>query len=341
MQSLTRLATYPFLEDAKLYVKKEAPTIQELLRDPIYERSHAVAVERLEKAFQNKNVGVRGLTTESDCIMELFSYPIARMIACCINDVFFTRRYALGEAVHMYRNLLKESPSFLIEIAKEFNLNVQRIPEQAKFSIYFTHYLHYAPTRYKTWKMINREMTNGYITLTHKDLARLLQEALRERINTELDGKPCHEMVRSLFSSEIHQFQRIVAKYRKKIETIPIGRLDIEKLPPCMKQILTAMQSGENVPHMGRFALVAFLHSIKLGTEEILQLFNRAPDFEEEKTRYQIEHITGDTSATSYKAPGCDKLKTYGICPIEDIDDLCKRIPHPISYYQEKWKKKE
>jgi DNA primase large subunit len=273
--------------------------------------------------------------------MELFSYPIARMITCCIDDVYFTRRYALGEAVHMYKHLLQESPSFLIEVSKEFDLNVQHLPDREKFSIYFTHYLHYAPTRHKNWKMINRELNNGYITLTQKDLARLLQEALRERINTELDGRPCHERVRSLFSTEIRQFQRLVSKYRKKIETVPIGRLDIEKLPPCMKQVLTAMQAGENVPHMGRFALVAFLHSLKLGADEILQLFSHAPDFEEERTRYQIEHISGDTSATSYKAPGCDKLKTYGICPIEDIDDLCKRIPHPLSYYREKWKKKK
>jgi DNA primase large subunit len=147
--------------------------------------------------------------------------------------------------------------------------------------------------------------------------------------------------VSSLFSDEIRHFQRIVASHRKEIEAAPVGQLDINKLPPCMKQILTAMQAGENVPHMGRFALVAFLHSLKLNTDEIIKLFSRAPDFEEEKTRYQIEHITGDTSATSYKAPGCDKLKTYGICPSEDIDELCRRIPHPISYYKAKWKIKK
>lgn len=339
MQTLARLATYPFLQETKEYVKKEAPTIQELLSDPVYERTHAVAIERLEKAYEQKDVGLRRLATESDRIMELFSYPIARMITCCINDVYFTRRYALGESVRMYKNLLKESSSFILEIAEEFDLLIHHDSDQANYSIYFTHYLRYAPTRYKKWKMINREMNNGYISISQKDLARLLQEVLRERINAELDDRPCHERVKALFSTEIHHFQRMVANDRKEIEAMPVGRLDIEKLPPCMKQILTAMQAGENVPHMGRFALVAFLHSLSLSVDDIIKLFNRAPDFDEEKTRYQIEHITGDTSATSYKAPGCDKLKTYGICPSEDIDELCKRIPHPISYYKAKWKR--
>ena len=104
-----------------------------------------------------------------------------------------------------------------------------------------------------------------------------------------------------------------------------------------MKNILSAIQSGENVPHMGRFALVAYLHSLKLSTNDILKLFSSAPDYEEDKTRYQVEHITGDSSSTSYKAPGCDKMRTYGICPTDKMDDLCKKIHHPLSYYSKRW----
>ena len=125
--------------------------------------------------------------------------------------------------------------------------------------------------------------------------------------------------------------------HKKNIETAPIGKLDNKKLPPCMRNILSAVQAGENVPHMGRFALVSFLHSLKLSNKEILQIFSTAPDFEEEKTRYQVEHITGSISSTSYKPPGCDKMRTYGICPVEEIDELCKKKKHPLSYYIAKW----
>jgi DNA primase large subunit len=130
----------------------------------------------------------------------------------------------------------------------------------------------------------------------------------------------------------------MVMMHRKNIEAVPIGRLDIKKLPPCMKNILSSIQAGENVPHMGRFALVSFLNSLKLGINDILKLFSTAPDYEEEKTRYQVEHITGSISSTSYRPPGCEKMRTYGICPVEEMNDLCKKTRHPSGYYRAKWR---
>ena len=97
------------------------------------------------------------------------------------------------------------------------------------------------------------------------------------------------------------------------------------------------IKAGENVPHMGRFALVSFLNSLKLSTNDILKIFSTAPDYEEERTRYQIEHIAGKISSTSYTPPGCDKMRTFGICPTDEMDDLCKKKRHPLSYYKAKW----
>lgn len=337
MHDLFTLAKYPFLSDAKIFVKKEAPAISDLLDDAIYERARISAVDRLDHAFNDKDVGNRSLSSETESLMELLSYPIARMITVCIGDSFFTKRYALGEAVHMYKNLQKESTDFLLDVAREFNVDFEYDMDTDHLSVSFIHYLRFAPTRYKTWKMINREMNNGYIVVSHKDLARLLQEALRHRINEELEKRTCHPHVKTLFLDEIVRIQNKVLMHRKELETAPIGTLDVTKLPPCLKDILAAIQAGENVPHMGRFALVAFLSSLKMTPAQILKVFSTAPDFEEEKTMYQIEHITGSTSSTNYSAPGCDKLKTYGLCPSEKIDDICRKTNHPLSYYKRKW----
>jgi len=339
MVELSTLAKYPFLNESKIYVKDNAPSVEELLDDPLYERARAMGVERLDNAFKNRDVGNRSLATDSDCIMELLSYPIARMLAVCVDDNYFKRRYALGEAIHTYRNLINESTSFLLHISKEFNLNVKFSEDTNKFSIHFTNYLRYAPTRYKEWKMINREMKNGYINISHKDLARLIQEALRAKINSELDSRKCNQVISKIFSSDIQRIQNTVMIHRKKIEALPVGKLSVDKLPPCMKDILAAIQAGENVPHMGRFALVAFLNSLKLSKQDILKVFSSAPDYEEEKTRYQVEHITGSISSTSYTPPGCEKMRTYGICPPDKIDELCRMKKHPLSYYKAKWKK--
>jgi DNA primase large subunit len=337
MAEMVTLSKYPFLTASKEYVKENKLSIEELLDDPLYERARITGVERLDNAFNNRDVGNRSLATESDCIMELLSYPIARMIAVCIDDIYFKRRYALGEAVHAYKNLLNESTSFLIDISKEFSLNINYSEGTNKIMIFFVDYLHNAPTRYKEWKMINRQMNKGYIHISHKELARIIQEALRLRINDELDSRSCSKAIFKTFSSDIKRIQNIVMIHRKKIEAAPIGKLDVKKLPPCMKNILSAIQAGENVPHVGRFALVAFLNSLKLNTNDILKMFSSAPDFEEERTRYQVEHITGKSSSTSYTPPGCEKMKTYGICSPEEIDDLCKKKRHPLSYYKAKW----
>lgn len=341
MNPLPILARYPFLKDAKFYVKEQGVTVNELITDPVYERARSIAIERLEHAFEHKDIGVRRLTNDSDCIMELYSYPIARMITCCIADSYFTRRYALGEAVRFYKNLNKEPISFLIDVIKEFNFNIQFDEDTKYISIYFTDYITHAPTRYKNWKLVNRQMRKGYVTIDSKDLSRLAQEALRKRINEELLEKPCHELIRKTFLADINRIQNKVTSQRKNNELIPMGKLDVEKLPPCMKVLLANVQAGENVAHMGRFALVSFFNSLRLTQQNIIDFFNAAPDFDEEKSRYQIDHITGRVNATMYTPPACSKMKTYGLCPSEKIDEICKKTSHPLSYYKYKWKMKK
>jgi DNA primase large subunit len=341
MRELSTLAKYPFLFDTRQYIKDNGPTVGELLHDLPYERARIISIERLDNALKSRDVGERSLATDSDCIMEILSYPLARMVAVCIGDNFFKKRYALGEAYHAYKNLINEPTSFLLSVAKELHINAQQPPDQPALKIFFKDYLRNAPTRYKEWKMVNRDLGAGFITITHKDLARVLLETLRERINEELVSRECDKSVHTAFSTDIHRFQNTLSLQKKKIDAAPVGKLSIEKLPPCMKDILSAIQSGENVPHMGRFALVAFLSSLKLSTNDIMKIFSTAPDFQEDKTRYQVEHITGASSSTEYKCPGCEKMRTYGICPVEKMDDLCKKVRHPLSYYSNKWKQEK
>lgn len=341
MKDLALLAKYPFLNDAKTYIKNNGPSVNELLEDMLYERARLLGVERLHNAIYKKTIQHKSLASETDCIMEIFSYPLARMIAVCVGDPFFKKRYALGEATSAYKNFLNEPISFLLEISKEFELHVDQLDDENKIKIHFKDYLRYAPTRYKEWKMVNRDINKGYVILYKKDLARLLLELLRKRINDELDSYQCNTTIEQTFQTEINRLRTLVQKEKKKYESAPIGKLHIEKLPPCLTDIFSAIQAGENVPHMGRFALVSFLHTLKLNTNEILRLFSTAPDYEEDKTRYQVEHITGDSSSTQYKSPACDKMRTYGLCPVDKMDDICRRIRHPLTYYSIRYKEKE
>jgi len=129
MRELVTLAKYPFLQDTRQFIKENGPSIGELLHDPPYERARTISIERLDNALKNRDVGKRSLASESDCIMEILSYPLARMVAVCIDDSFFKKRYALGEAAHAYRYLLNESIPFLLAVAQELEITVQHNPE--------------------------------------------------------------------------------------------------------------------------------------------------------------------------------------------------------------------
>ena len=125
MSNLPMLSKYPFLNASKDYVKENKLNVNELLNDPVYDRARVIGIERLENAFKNRDVGDRTLATESDHIMELLSYPISRMIAVCVDDLFFKRRYALSEAIHAYKHLRYEKIEFLLDVSKEFKLKIK------------------------------------------------------------------------------------------------------------------------------------------------------------------------------------------------------------------------
>jgi DNA primase large subunit len=113
---------------------------------------------------------------------------------------------------------------------------------------------------------------------------------------------------------------------------------DPSSFPPCIAAILSNLRDGVNVPHTARFAVTAFLLNIGLTEDEIIEIYKNSPDFDEERTRYQVEHIAGDKGNVRYTAPSCDTMRTYGNCI--NSDDVCEKIMHPLSYYKLKLKMK-
>jgi DNA primase large subunit len=154
------------------------------------------------------------------------------------------------------------------------------------------------------WKLTNRDLQQGYLTITEEELKRIMEEAAREKI---LKGLP-----------------------------LPVDEETCTALQEYLgplKEQLAVIRARDRVDlaHSARFALVSFLLQINMTAVEIVSLFNTSPDFDEERTRYQVEHIAG-ASGTSYKPPACATMATYGNCPGED--ELCRKIRHPLSYYE-------
>ena len=325
-------ARYPFLKESAKLLKDKGITLDKLISSVAYERARYQGRERVMEALENRMIDDHPMASEIDATLELLSYPIARMIVSAVADPAFVKRYAIAEAKKANERLKLEETSFLMKVAQELGLNVAR--EDGGFAVDFTDFLRFsAVMRDKSWKLVNQKLVDGKVFVAKHRLVRLIEQMITDKISAELPLE-VNDAILDTFAPEIDVIRVELAREAEERKVKNMGRLSIVRFPPCMKKLLKMMQSGENVPHSGRFALVAFLHTLGMDSQDILQIFSSAPDFDEGKASYQIKHIIGETSGTEYTPPECSTMKSYGIC--FDPDALCARIHHPLNYYRAK-----
>ncbi|MFQ6120677.1 MAG: DNA primase regulatory subunit PriL, partial [Methanosarcinales archaeon] len=244
-------------------------------------------------------------------------------------------RYAYYESARSYHKMKNESLNNLLLIAKDFGINPQ-ITFSGIIHLHFTDYIRLACNiKEKKWKLVNRKLENGYVEVTKQEFARLLQEAIRERIQSKLPleiPKDISFVLRE-YIAEVKQVLNKEEKEKIKISCKSDASLKTDNFPPCLKNILDNLTKGVNLAHSARFALTSFLLNIGMEVDKIINLFNTSPDFKEDKTRYQVQHI----SSGKYIPPSCATMATYSQCIGKD--ELCKRINHPLSYYKLKYEK--
>lgn len=328
------LAKYPFLRDASEHVKDCGVTLEDLLGHDAFRQARTRGKARVVDALEDGVVHFRPMGSEAEQLEEILSYPMARMYVSCVNDKFLTKRYALAEGVAMYERLEKEELDVVEDVA--FQLGVALNMDKASPRMHFTDYLKFTSRmRSKDWKLVNTEVKEGFVVLSQVKLARVLQQALQDRIETELP-LPVNEPIVQVLGADLKELKERTAVKRDQFKAEDFGKVSVENFPPCMKHLIGMAQAGENMPHSGRFSLTAFLHHVGLSPEDILALFAVSPDFDQSKTKYQVDHITGETSGTEYTPPECSTMKSYGIC--FEADELCKHpqayVKHPLTYYR-------
>ncbi|MBM4249080.1 MAG: hypothetical protein FJ149_06540 [Euryarchaeota archaeon] len=327
------LASYPFLREASRFVKERGPTLEELLRDIAYAGARGAGVERVRAALERGRVDPPACRLDHECLAEMLAYICARFVVSVAGSPALTRRYSLMEAERAAEMLRLEPPETVAAVCEELGLPVER--PGGMFLMHFAPYLRFAVPNQAEWKLINRRLRRGMVELDQPTVCRLAQNALRARFDTELP-LAVPDPVKEVFAGEARALKNEADARLQKFQPKELGKVRIMAFPPCMRHLLATAQAGENVPHSGRFAIVAFLHSLGVPSEEIMKAFAGSPDFQEDKTRYQVEHITGVTSGTEYSAPGCETMRTYGIC--FEPDSLCRRewMTHPMKYYRVK-----
>jgi DNA primase large subunit len=336
---INTLSRFPFLNESTTYIKSLNLSIDNILNSFAYRSAWSRGKARLNEALELGEIHDPGSSTEAEHISELLSYVIARVITSCIPESYLIRRYALAEAVYAYKGLKEKDPNFVGAVAGQFNLKPLKIDDD-EITITVFDYLKYSTIiRSPEYKLVNRDLVSGSVYLSPRELSRLVQEAIRQKIMNDLPIK-INEKLKKQLKPEIQDIITIVQNRKKHFETKDLGKVSIIRFPPCMKQLLGMTQAGENVPHVGRFAIASFLHHIGLTSDQILNAFSSSPDFDVDKARYQVEHITGKISGTEYTPPSCDTMKSNGIC--YNPDKLCNKdwLSHPLTYYRIKGKRK-
>lgn len=335
------LALLPFIERAAAHVRRSAPPLKELLTSwP----GRAAVLRRAEEriARSPEAVGVSLPAGDAEAEVELLSYPVARLIVSALKERWFINRLAVNEGKALTA-LMRGGPLPVPEeeVFEALGLEVEEEDHPPapgmEYRVHWTHYLRFVPEQRDKWLLSHRPVVEGFVLMNREDLARIAGGALQRRIMDELP-LPFERWIAGALSDSVEKLRPLRREVPRET-----GGVRFTRFPPCMRLTLARLQAGENIAHAERFAVTSFLHTIGFSAEEIMKIFSTAPDFSAERTRYQVEHITGVTSSKEYTPPDCGTMLSRGICPErvkkeEERDPLCRQewLTHPLKYYRAK-----
>jgi DNA primase large subunit len=318
------LVKYPFLKESQQYIGTFANPLDRFLTTEPGKRALRSGLRRVLAA-----AGLPGHSDEESLAdplnirMGIAGYGIARVIVSCIADRSLTERLTRYEAQRAYQFLLDEDEGKKEFLARSIGF------ECRDGSIPLTSYIEIAAgMRDPRWRLINRQVDGGKVSIAPEETDELMRERIRVVVSFPLPLRVPDDVC-ALIRDTTEQVR--TAHRQRMMEQF--GTVDEGAFPPCIRSLISALASGANLPHTGRFALTAFLHNIGMGADEIIGLYSTAPDFDEGRTIYQVEHILG-RGGTEYTSPACAALRTTGLCAHRDRD--CAMVSHPLTYYRNK-----
>ncbi|MCD6522387.1 MAG: DNA primase large subunit PriL [Candidatus Diapherotrites archaeon] len=316
---------YPYSSRTKEIVRWLNFDLESL--DPqVLERALQRAKEGIEIGVINPEVASR---SQKILLVEILSYPVAKIIVSLTKDNYLINRYAHAEANTARRFLYRDDNGVVDGIATDVGINMHNR------SVFFVDYLNNIPLQ-EQFKLVNAPLDKGRVTLTRESEIEMIAEVLRNNIIRDLKKR---YDIPSIYSTYAKELKQGVSAEKAVISDEDLGPVDASLFPPCIKALLSRARAGENMAHQPRFVLATFLTSINMPIDQIISVFRNMPNFNEKKTRYYIEYSAGKRgSGVKYSPPACEKMKYYGLCV--NPDALCSKVKHPLSYYAAKKKGK-
>jgi DNA primase large subunit len=308
--SLHLFAKYPFLKPA-------LPLLKTYHITNLPQEVRARAQERVLEAIERGEKGV--LPKLANPWVELLSFALSRALVLYVDDDWLRRRWALAEAARVERLLHGESDELLLHVIYDLGLKVKK--ENGRWIMHFSQYLHLTKrlVTEPRWKLVNRLMDKGLVTLTRPEVIRLVREWLYDSF---VQTKPVPVNWHPEEAKTIKEaLQRRAAK--------TVAPAPSREWAPCMVALRNRVADAS---HFGLFALAAYMSNRGYEVNEIIDVLRVRSDFDEKIARYQVEHIAGQRgSRIKYRPPSCQSMKTHGLC-IEDGKHCPNNIRNPIQY---------
>ena len=375
--SLELLIRYPWLPSLDEYKKDLKPIdkntidfIEETLSSESNEALRTLIYEFFKASFDN----LEHFSYFKIDVINIYLYISIQILIYLLDNQRITNRVANLYSKIVYEdfqtNIKRNNYSNLFEICKDLKLDLQYDKDPTVFRvktfkgqkekqstplrIFFTDFLKLASNlRDDDRRLINNPLENGYVFITPHTLTRLLQEYVRNKFLFKRNEAPTDRERLKQDSFKFEKFKELydniedIWNLKKEEYEFPVGVVFKEGVdtsvlfPPCMGNILLKAQESQNLPHTERLVILFFLHAIEYPIDMIIQIFSSLPDFNEEKTRYQVEFA----KKKGYIPHSCLTLKSLDLCMAKQKKDkLClegyysiqrgeqRNISHPLSY---------
>jgi DNA primase large subunit len=326
------LAKYPFLNEAGEYLRESSFGWEELDR-PDMKYIIDRAAERIEVEVDGKIYD-----NLERYEIEILTFLISLMIVKSIGIDQILRKFALAEARRAERFLIEDlrkqseikRRSVFTKIFEDlFKLKIVISEDQRLFKVGVVDYLARASHFHEQeWKLINRLVHNGYVYLDADETVRLTRNELSVLIYDKVKGMTLPTLPQAIKSKADQLRLKLLSRYERR------GSTTVTDYPPCIKHALEVMNRGDNLPHSARVMLATYMLAVGKPLDQIVLMFENAPDFNEKITRYQVEHLAGlKGSHTRYSVPSCDKVRNENLC---FATAECDGLINPVQFGRKK-----
>lgn len=311
------MAKYPFMPDAGRHLQEYGFELKQFGTDPVLNVVVKKAYDRVMTATKGSvydTVLKDGEATDEILDMEIFSFLIAIVLIKLANRHTLVQRFALAEArraeSHLALDLSDKKDRSRAQMARRILYDVIHLDmkeHEYRYLVPVHEYLkHSAVFHEREWKLVNREVKGGSVILTIDKIVRLIRDALTTYIMSRI--------TKSSSPGMIPGFEDLVSKLQAEADRLTPKYVMTGEYPPCIKHAISVLEDGKNLPHSGRFMLATFLLERGQTIEQIAPLFKNAPDYKEQITLYQLNHLAGNLGPTKYGCPSCDKLRIQDLC---------------------------